>query len=169
MKQNTISVRGIQVEFRSVTGADYYVISPLINDWWGGRQMSDMLPKLFFDHFSNSSFIAEEEGKIVGFLIGFFSQVHLNEAYIHFVGVHPEFRKNNVGKQLYQKFFDVVKQNGRSVVRCVTSPVNKGSIAYHTKMGFDVEMADKQIDGVLVHPDYDGSKQDRVLFVKHLS
>lgn len=32
---------------RLVKGSDYYVISPLINDWWNGRQMSDMLPKLF--------------------------------------------------------------------------------------------------------------------------
>jgi hypothetical protein len=59
------------MEIRSVKGSDYYVISPLINEWWGGRQMSDKLPKLFFDHFKNTSFIAEKDGKIVGFLIGF--------------------------------------------------------------------------------------------------
>lgn len=52
-----------------VKGSDYYTISPLINEWWGGRQMSDMLPKLFFDHFTNTSFVAEKEGEIVGFLL----------------------------------------------------------------------------------------------------
>ncbi|MEH7321200.1 GNAT family N-acetyltransferase, partial [Priestia megaterium] len=30
------------MKIRSVEGADYYVISPLINEWWNGRQMSDM-------------------------------------------------------------------------------------------------------------------------------
>jgi len=124
---------------RLVKGSDYYVISPLINDWWNGRQMSDLLPKLFFDHFKNTSFIVEEEGEIIGFLIGFLSQSYSNEAYIHFVGIHPKHRGKGIGRQLYNQFFDVIKQNGRNIVRCVTSPVNKASIDYHTKMGFEIE------------------------------
>jgi predicted GNAT superfamily acetyltransferase len=156
------------MEIRLVKGSDYYAISPLINEWWGGRQMSDMLPKLFFDHFTNTSFVAEKEGEIVGFLIGFLSQSHPNEAYIHFVGVHPEYRKHNIGKKLYNEFFNEVKQNGRKIVRCETSPVNKVSIAYHTKMGFEIEKGDKTIDGVSVNTDYGGPNQDRVLFVKEL-
>lgn len=158
----------MNMEFRYVKSSDYYVISPLINDWWGGRQMSDMLPKLFFDHFSNTSFIVEKDGEKIGFLIGFFSQVHSKEAYIHFVGVHPEYRKNHIGRQLYNQFFNVMKQNGRSIVRCVTSPINKGSIAYHRKMGFEIEAGDKMMNEVSIHTDYDGTKQDRVLFVKYI-
>jgi len=141
---------------RLVKGSDYYVISPLINDWWNGRQMSDLLPKLFFDHFKNTSFIVEEEGEIIGFLIGFLSQSYSNEAYIHFVGIHPEYRGKGIGKELYNQFFDVIKQNGRNIVRCVTSPVNKASIAYHTKMGFEIEQGNK-------------ANQDKVLFVKYLN
>lgn len=156
------------MNIRPVKGSDYDVISPLINDWWGGRNMSDMLPKLFFDHFTQTSFIAEQDHHIVGFLIGFLSQTHLNEAYIHFVGVHPEYRKHKIGNQLYESFFEAVKQNGRNIVRCVTSPVNKGSIAYHTKMGFEIERGDKEIKGVSVNSDYDGPNQDRILFVKYL-
>lgn len=156
------------MEIRSVKGSDYYIISPLINEWWGGRNMSDKLPKLFFDHFTNTSFIAEKDGKLVGFLIGFLSQSNSNEAYIHFVGVHPDYRKHSIGKHLYNQFFNVVKHNGRNIVRCITSPVNKTSIAYHTKMGFDIEDGDRNIDGVSVVADYDGPNQDRVLFVKYL-
>ena len=141
---------------RLVKGSDYYIISPLINDWWNGRQMSDLLPKLFFDHFKNTSFIVEEEGEIIGFLIGFLSQSYSNEAYIHFVGIHPEYRGKGIGRQLYNQFFDVIKQSGRNIVRCVTSPVNKASIAYHTKMGFEIEQGNKQ-------------NQDKVLFVKYLN
>jgi len=141
---------------RLVKGSDYYAISPLINDWWNGRQMSDLLPKLFFDHFKDTSFIVEEEGEIIGFLIGFLSQSYSNEAYIHFVGIHPGYRGKGIGKQLYNQFFDVIKQNERNIVRCVTSPVNKVSIAYHTKMGFETEQGNK-------------ANEDKVLFVKYLS
>ncbi|WML43833.1 GNAT family N-acetyltransferase [Neobacillus sp. PS3-40] len=153
---------------RSVEGSDYYIISPLLNDWWGGRQMAEMLPKLFFEYFRNTSFIAEKDGQIIGFLIGFLSQSKAEEAYIHFVGVHPEYRKQKIGKQLYNEFFCAVKQKGACVVRCVTSPVNKVSIDYHTKMKFEIETGDKVVDGVTVHTNYDGPNQDRVLFKKYL-
>lgn len=156
------------MEIRLVKGSDYYAISPLIDEWWGGRQMTDMLPKLFFDHFTNTSFVAEMEGEIIGFLIGFLSQTYSNEAYIHFVGVHPEYRKQNIGKKLYNEFFNEIKQDGRKIVRCVTSPVNKVSIAYHIKMGFEIAKGDKTLDGVSVNTNYDGPNQDRVLFVKEL-
>jgi predicted GNAT superfamily acetyltransferase len=156
------------VEIRNVKGSDYYVISSLINEWWGGRQMSDMLPKLFFVHFNNTSFIAEKDGEIVGFLIGFLSQSDTDVAYIHFVGVNPEYRKNQIGKQLYNEFFNVVKKNNRNSVHAVTSPVNKVSIAYHTKVGFHIENGDKEVDGVSVFSDYDGPNQDRVLFAKRV-
>ncbi|UOE56100.1 GNAT family N-acetyltransferase [Cytobacillus oceanisediminis] len=152
------------MEIRNVKSSDYYVISPLINEWWGGRPMSDKLPKLFFDHFDNTSFIAEKDGQIIGFLIGFLSQSNTDVAYIHFVGVNPDFRRIQIGKQLYNEFFKVVKMNNRNVVRAVTSPVNKDSIA-----GFQIEKGDKEIDGVSVFTDYDGSSQDRVLFVKEVN
>jgi ribosomal protein S18 acetylase RimI-like enzyme len=164
-----MSKGGRWMNIRPVKGSDYYIISPLINEWWGGRQMADMLPKLFFDHFTNTSFIAEKDGEKVGFLIGFLSQSRPNEAYIHFVGVHPSYRQLNIGKTLYNEFFNKVKQNHRNIVRCVTSPVNKTSIALHTKLGFDIEKGDKIVDGVDVHTNYDGPNQDRVLFVKKLS
>jgi hypothetical protein len=55
--------------------------------------MSNMLPKLFFIHFNETSFIAEANSVAVGFLIGFLSQTHPEEVYIHFTGVHPDFKK----------------------------------------------------------------------------
>ncbi|MFB1051996.1 GNAT family N-acetyltransferase [Paraliobacillus sp. JSM ZJ581] len=154
------------MEIRNVKSSDYYIISPLINEWWDGREMSNKLPKLFFDYFNNTSFIAEKDGEIVGFLIGFLSQSDTNVAYIHFVSVNPEFRKKQIGRRLYNAFFNSIKKNNRNVVRAVTSPVNKASIVYHTKMGFNIEKGDIEIDGVSVFSDYDGINQDRVLFVK---
>jgi hypothetical protein len=35
-------------------------------------------------------------------------------------------------------------------------------------MGFEIEEGDKKVDGVSIHTDYDGSNQDRVLFMKNL-
>lgn len=156
------------MEFRIVTDADYHVISSVINEWWGGRPMSGMLPKLFFIHFRETSFIAEENGKIMGFIIGFISQTYPNEAYIHFVGIHPDDRQRGLGRKLYTLFFDAVRKKGCEIVRCITSPVNKSSIKFHTKMGFDMEQGDQTVEGIPFVKDYDGVGGDRVLFRKRI-
>nr|WP_155707059.1 GNAT family N-acetyltransferase [Gloeocapsopsis dulcis] len=130
--------------------------------------MTDMLPKLFFVHFCETSFIAEVNNKPIGFLIGFLSQTHSEEAYIHFVGIHPEFRKQGVGSALYRTFFQTVRKFGRVRIRCVTSLANKSSIAYHLHMGFKAKPSETHTDGVPYHLDYDGAGEHRVLFVKQL-
>ncbi len=130
--------------------------------------MSDMLPKLFFVHFQNTSFVAEQDGEIVAFLVGFVSQTFPDEAYIHFVGVSPEFRKEGLARALYEKFFVTVQKMGCRAVRCVTSPVNKDSIAFHRSLGFSAKDSDKAIDGISVFEGYDGEGRDRVLFYKYL-
>jgi ribosomal protein S18 acetylase RimI-like enzyme len=157
------------ITFRHPTSTDYPPIIAVLDEWWGGRSMSAMLPRLFFDHFQDTSFIAESDGQIVGFLIGFLSQTHPEQAYIHFVGVHPDYRKQGLGRQLYERFFEVARQHGRAVVHCVTSPVNRGSIAFHLHMGFRIDPGDAEIDGVSVSSNYDGRGGDRVLFSKFLT
>jgi ribosomal protein S18 acetylase RimI-like enzyme len=146
---------------RHAKPSDYGRIIGRVNVWWGGREMAPMLPQLFFVHFEGTSFVAEEDGEeLVGFLCGFLSQTDPNEAYIHFVGVSPETRGEGVGRTLYERFFDEVREQGRSVVRCVTVPGNEGSLAFHEALGFEVDR---------VVADYDGPGEDRTLLVKRLS
>ncbi|HSI97841.1 MAG TPA: GNAT family N-acetyltransferase, partial [Gaiellaceae bacterium] len=115
----------------------------------------------FFLHFEGTSFVAEDEdGDLAGFLVGFLSQTSPDEAYIHFVGVSPERRGEGIGGALYERFFDEVRSHGRSVVRCVTSPANEESVAFHDALGFEVDR---------VAEDYDGPGEDRVLLVKTIA
>ncbi len=127
-----------------------------------------MLPRLFFVHFRQTSFTIEMEGHIVGFLIGFLSQTFEREAYIHFVGVHPDFRKKGLGRALYKTFFDRVRELGCKEVSCVTAPVNKASIAFHLAQGFSIRQGHGLVSGIPVTEDYDGPGGDRVLFSRVL-
>jgi ribosomal protein S18 acetylase RimI-like enzyme len=149
------------VAVRHAKPSDYGRIIARINVWWGGREMAPMLPKLFFIHFEGTSFVAEaDDGELAGFVCGFLSQAAEDEAYIHFVGVDPERRGEGLGRELYERFFEEARSNGRTLVRCVTSPLNERSVAFHESLGFEVEQ---------VVPDYDGPGEDRVLLVKRLS
>jgi GNAT superfamily N-acetyltransferase len=157
------------VRIRPISPADYLTVISVIDDWWGGRHMADMLPRLFFEHFTDTSFAAERDGELAGFLVGFRSQSRPGEAYIHFVGVHPGERGHGLGRQLYERFFEAAGAGGCDRVRAVTSPVNRGSVAFHRRMGFDIEPGETGPDGIAVAAGYDGEGQDRVRFVKHLA
>ena len=148
------------MEIRHANPSDYGRVIQHVNAWWGGRDMAPMLPKLFFLHFEGTSFVAErEESTIAGFLIGFLSQTDESEAYVHFVGIAPELRGSGLGRELYERFFSVARGQGRKTVRCVTSPTNSASVAFHEALGFTADR---------VATDYDGPGEDRVLFVKQL-
>jgi ribosomal protein S18 acetylase RimI-like enzyme len=150
----------VTVAIRHAQPADYGRVIGRVNAWWGGRDMAPMLPKLFFVHFEGTSFVIDDEnGQLAAFLIGFVSQSSPDEAYIHFVGVAPEHRGHGLGRLLYERFFAEAAAHGRTVVRCVTSPVNEGSVAFHQALGFEIDR---------VVTDYDGPGEDRVLLVKRL-
>jgi ribosomal protein S18 acetylase RimI-like enzyme len=139
---------------RNAEPSDYGRVIDVIDEWWAGRQMAAMLPKLFFVHFRDTSFVAEDDGDLAGFLCGFRSQTYADEAYVHFVGVDPGRRGSGLGRELYERFFAAVAP--RTIVRAVTSPVNESSVAFHRAVGFEVERIDE---------DYDGRGQPRVLLV----
>lgn len=147
---------------------DYAPIIAVLDEWWGGRRMAAMLPKLFFVHFRPTSFVVECDGALCAFLIGFVSQTDPSQAYIHFVGVDPAHRAHGLGRLLYTHFFEAVKGRGCSEVRCVTSPVNKGSIAFHTRLGFAMLPGNTVIDGLPVAGDYDGPGEPRVFLRRPL-
>jgi GNAT superfamily N-acetyltransferase len=157
------------VRIRPIRSSDYLTVISVIDAWWGGRHMADMLPRLFFEHFTDTSFAAERDGELAGFLVGFRSQSRPGEAYIHFVGVHPGERGHGLGRRLYERFFEAVRAGGCDRVRAVTSPVNLGSVAFHRRMGFDIVPGETGPDGIAVAAGYDGEGQDRVRFVKHLA
>jgi ribosomal protein S18 acetylase RimI-like enzyme len=145
------------MDLRHAEPSDYRPVIEVIDQWWGGREMAAMVPKLFFVHFRDTSFVAEKDGELVGFLCGFRSQTYADEAYVHFAGVDPGHRSSGVGRALYERFFEAVAP--RTVVRAVTSPVNERSVAFHRAIGFEVERVDD---------DYDGRGEARVLLVKDL-
>ena len=51
-------------------------------------------------------------------------------------------------------------------IRGATSPVNKLSIEFHTKLGFIIEPGDTVIDGVVVNLHYNRPDDDKVTFLK---
>lgn len=146
------------MQVRNIVVEDYFKVSSVLNDWWGGRPMTQLLPRLFFEHFQPTSFVIETEDELVAFIIGFISQTNSNEAYIHFVGVNPNYRKQGHANHLYDLFIKTVKAMGCNKIHCITTPINTGSISFHEAIGFEVQLS----------KDYAGKGQDRIIFSKSI-
>ncbi|MFA1546829.1 N-acetyltransferase family protein [Actinomadura chokoriensis] len=147
------------VHLRPAEPEDYDRIVSVMDDWWG-RPIGSILPRLFLDHFHRTSLVAEDGDGLAGFLIGLLSHSMPDTAYIHAVGVAPRLRGNGLARRLYQGFFDLVAAEHRTTVKAITSPQNRGSIAFHTAMGFT-------LTGPVA--DYDGPTVDRIVFRLQLS
>ena len=154
------------ITIRIAKPTDHVEVIAALQNWWGGRDLTAMLPKLFLNHFNDTSFVMENKGHMIGFLIGFMSPALENEAYVHFMGIHPDFRNQGLGQTIYERFFEVCRRQNRTIVRACTSPVNKGSVAFHQKIGFRVESGDDRIDGIPVTRDYNRPGDHKVMFTK---
>ena len=121
---------------RHVRPEDCERVLAVIDEWWGGPTKSTYLPHLFFSHLTSTSFALEaHDGALVGFLLGFLSEMRPDEACVHMIGVHPAFRRLGFGRRLYERFFVTAQMCGRRYVRAVSSPSGQ-SIAFHRALGF---------------------------------
>ena len=127
----------IDYEVRRARPADFDAIIAVADEWWG-RPIAGALPRLFLDHFFATSTVVESGGELAAFLIAFLSPSQSADAYIHFVGVHPDHRHAGLARRLYEDFFARASTAGRTRVSAITSPVNTESIAFHERMGFTV-------------------------------
>jgi predicted GNAT superfamily acetyltransferase len=165
MDENVLR-EGISIRF--ALPSDHPKIISVMPEWWDGRDLTSGLQRLFLVHFHDTSLVAEKDGEFIGFLVGFLSQSRRDEGYIHFVGVNPKYRKKGLGAALYNLFFSICQEHSRNVVRSCTSPVNKGSVAFHRKMGFMIEPGDDVVDGIPVTLDYNRPNDPKVLFTRYL-
>lgn len=57
---------------------------------------------------------------------------------------------------------------GCATVQAVTSPRNRGSVAFHWRPGFAIVPRSHESDGLSWYPDYDDPGEDRVRFKRAL-
>ena len=85
------------------------------------------------------SFVAEEDGEIIGFI---FAQMlhHIcdedNLLWIENMGVHPYFRRNEIGYRLLRECVRAGREQGAAVAHSMIQEDNAPSILLHKKLGF---------------------------------
>lgn len=160
-----------EILVRRPTEADHPRIVGQIDDWWGGRKLHQLLPRLWFQHFAGTSWVAEDaDGRVIGFLVGFISPDRPDEAYVHMIATSPSRRLAGLGRTLYERFFEDVQARGARRVTAITWPGNRVSVGFHRAMGFTPSEGPgtQNLYGTPAYPDYDADGDDRVVFTREL-
>ena len=162
---------GADLVYRRPVPDDYPRIVAVVDEWWGGRPLRRLLPRLWLEHFRGTSWLAErEDGRLTGFIVGFISQDDPSIAYAHMIASDPNRRQSGVGRALYERFFQDARAHGARRVTAITWPGNRTSVAFHLAMGFAVDdgPGTQPIYGTPAHADHDGEGDDRVVFKLYL-
>ncbi len=149
----------LALRFRRPVEDDHHRIVAVIDDWWGGRRLRHLLPRLWLQHFTGTSWVAETgDGRLAGFLVGFVSPDHPDTAYVHLVAANPNLRRRGTGSALYARFIDDARSRGVRRVVAITWPGNRLSLAFHRSLGFRVRDGEgtRPAYGTPAIPDYEG-------------
>jgi len=145
------------VELRHVTVADLAAILGELEEFWGDeRDMAFLHQALYVHEFGGTSVLAERDGRILAYLLGFVSED--GTGYIHAAAVRREARGNGLGKRMYERFAELVSDRDVHRLKAITGPENSGSRSFHEALGFSVE----RIEG------YSPSAGARLVFTRAL-
>lgn len=149
------------MEIRGITKSDWDHIVSVLDRWWGGPSRDLAHPMLFYE-LGALALVAEEEGSISGFLLGFLAEptpgglTQERTAYVHLVGIHPDHRRHGVGKRLYEVFLERAAALGATRAKAITNVGNEGSVRFHEALGFEVTE----------DANYAGPGRARIVFVR---
>lgn len=157
--------------FRRPVETDHARLVGQVDEWWSGRKLHQLLPRLWLQHFTGTSWVLEDSrGSLIGFLVGFISPDHPDQAYVHMVATSPNHRGAGLGRALYERFFEDVKARGVRRVTAITWPGNRISVGFHRALGFTPfdGPGTQRLYGTPAYPDYDAEGDDRVVFSREL-
>jgi GNAT superfamily N-acetyltransferase len=121
---------------RPVTIADLRVILGELDEFWDERDTGFLHQALYVHEFGETSVLAERDGRILAYLLGFVSP--RADGYIHAVAVRRSARGEGLGRRLYGRFEELARTRGATGLKAITHPENEGSRAFHEALGFSV-------------------------------
>ncbi|MDE1160655.1 MAG: GNAT family N-acetyltransferase [Acidobacteriaceae bacterium] len=159
------------MRIRNTQDADFYRCVEISREAWPFFKERESIYHLFCKFFANTSFVCENnDGRVVGFLFGFMSQVNPAEAYIHLVVVETAAQGQGIAASLYEEFMERVEWLGADRVRLIVNPDNKSSQKFHQKLGFVVDLHGPTVlvESVLAHENYNGPGLHMVTYLREL-
>lgn len=94
------------------------------------------LYKIILRYFNDTCFILKFQDKLIGFAIGFISQVHLKRFFLWQLGIDSKFQNRGVGGHFLKRLENKIKQKDIKQIELTVDPVNIASMKLFKKMGY---------------------------------
>lgn len=92
--------------------------------------------KIILRYFGDYCFIAEENGQIIGFVMGIVPQSFPGTYFLWEVGVDPSYQRQGIGEKLIREVENELKKHGFIRIELTIDPVNTPSQKLFEKMGY---------------------------------
>jgi GNAT superfamily N-acetyltransferase len=152
------------ITFRRPTELDHDTVVEQIDDWAAGRRARHLAPRLWFRHFTGTSWAAtDEQDRPIGIAVAFVSPDEPSTAVLHLIGVDPASRRRGVGSELVARVAGDAAARGARRLRTTAWPDDRLTIAFLEAVGFRfVEPPDGQrLFGTPAVADFDEPGDDR--------
>lgn len=128
--------------------------------------------KIMLRYFRNTCFVAEHDNKIVGFVMGFISQMHEKTYFLWQIGVSPAMQGKGVGCTLLEYVETELRKIGCNRIELTIDPENIPSTKLFEKSGYknisDKEGKTVDVNGKTAVKDYYSPGRHFMLYEKYL-
>jgi len=126
-------------DIRRPTEADHDPIVRRIDDWAGGRLAHHLLPRLWFRHFTGTSWVADRgDGRPIGVALGFVSPDKPAMGVLHMIAVDPAHRRRGIGRELVTRFVADATERGASTIATAAWADDRPTIGCLQALGFEL-------------------------------
>ena len=150
--------------YRRPTEDDHEPIVRRIDDWAGGRPAGHLVARLWFRHFTGTSWVADRgDGRPIGISIGFVSPDEPSLGILHLVAVDPARRREGIGRELVTKAVADAIEHGAARIRTTAWPDDRPTLAFLETVGFALleGPGGQRLYGTPARADFDEPGDDR--------
>jgi L-2,4-diaminobutyric acid acetyltransferase len=126
----------MDINIRTAYENDFLKIHKFVSNCKPLESYSEHFYKIVTRYFGNCCFIAENENKILGVIIGLASQVHNKTYFMWQIGVESSLKGDGIAKILLKKAEEEVKKLGCNRIELTVDPENIPSQRFVEKNGY---------------------------------
>jgi GNAT superfamily N-acetyltransferase len=159
-------------DVRRPTEDDHDPITGRIDDWAGGRAARHLLPRLWFRHFTGTSWVATRpDGRPIGLALGFVSPDDPTTGILHVIAVDPAHRRKGLGRELVTRCVADASERGATTIATAAWADDRPTIAFLQAVGFELldPPGRQRLYGMPAIADFDGPGDDRAELELHVA
>ena len=100
------------------------------------EQYNPTLFSFFYETYPNGFIVAEQNHKIIGFLIGI--KLKTNKTKILMISVEPRYQRQKIGESLLNEFIKITTKENIEAIELEVRTDNKKAIKFYEKNGFKI-------------------------------